>query len=95
MWNWIKITEKNDNLPPFKKPVVLYWKNEGKKYAIVGSLKSIDAEGPHWSSTNSSKISIFEFFDLVVQDREFKPTHYCLIEPPEDDDKKENYPDQD
>lgn len=95
MWNWIKITKKNDNLPPFKQPVVLYWKKDGKKYAITGWLKSIDAEGPHWSTTNNSKVSIFEFFDLVIQDKEVVPTHYCLFEPPEDDEKTSDFPDQD
>ncbi len=93
MWNWIKITEKNDNLPPFKKPVVLFWKKDGKECAVVGWLKSIDAEGANWVTTYDSTVKIFELFDLIVRDMEVKPTHYCLVELPEDDIKP--YPDQD
>jgi hypothetical protein len=86
MWNWIKITSKKDDLPPFNHVVMLYWKKDGKKYATTGCLRSLDADGYHWS-TNDTMINIFDFLN-VITDKELKPTHYCEIETPEDENDK-------
>jgi hypothetical protein len=86
MWNWKKITSDLNELPSFGKPVMLYWKEDKKKFAVVGLLKFMDAEGLHWG-TNNSALNLFDFLDIVTS-KELKPTHYCEIETPEDDDEK-------
>lgn len=92
MWNWKKITNDLNKLPPFGKKVVLYWKDKDKsEYAVIGCLKSMDAEGIHWG-TSSTRTTFFDFLN-VVADKELKPTHYCEVEVPEDD--IETPPDQD
>ena len=89
MWNWQEIkTEGSDklNLPKFDVPVLLYMEKDGKKYAIVGYLKSIDAKGAHWSNNSTN---IFDLFDGIFNglgskvgekgNEEFIPTHWCSI----------------
>ncbi|MFA5366308.1 MAG: hypothetical protein WC333_00095 [Dehalococcoidia bacterium] len=94
MWNWKKITNDLNKLPPFGKPIVLYWKDKDKKkHAMIGCLKSVDAEGIHWG-TSDTIITLFDLFNIVT-DKELKPTHYCEIETPEDDIESPLSPDQD
>jgi hypothetical protein len=88
MWNWIKIKKENDNLPPFGKKVMLFWKKDGKKYATTGHLKSIDVDGAHWSNTQSTEI--INYFNAILtgkDDNDLHPTHYCVIEVPEDEEE--------
>lgn len=86
MWNWIKITK--DTLPPFGKTVMLFWKKDNKKYATTGQLKSIDADGAHWSRTQSTEI--ISFFNAILtgkDDSDLNPTHFCEIEVPADEEE--------
>ena len=84
MWNWQKI-EGIKNLPEFDRTVLLYQKKDGKKYAVIGWLKSIDGNGAHWSYGYS-----FDFFDVFKismpkTEDSFIPTHWCDVEPPKDE----------
>ena len=82
-WNWQKIMKGNKNLPNFNTPVLLYEEKDGKKYATVGRLKSIDGNGCHWSSNGSN--SIFDMFNMLDEMKtkdKFNPTHWCEIEIP-------------
>ena len=81
-WNWIKITGLKD-LPPFNKSVMLYEYRDGREYAMVGCLKSIDADGYHWGTSNTQLFDISAIFNLKLEKKdEFKPTHWCEIERP-------------
>lgn len=89
MWNWKKI-EGIETLPKFDRPVVLYQKKGEKKYALIGWLTAIDANGARWSYNNS--IDLFNLFNFATpakdDDKTFKPTHWCDIEPPQDEEEK-------
>ncbi|RPI84578.1 MAG: hypothetical protein EHM34_03365 [Nitrosopumilales archaeon] len=78
MWDWKKI-KGIENLPPFNKVVALYWEKDGNKYATTGSLKSIDANGAHW--TFGQSLDLFDMFNLPDKNGD-KPTHWCEIEIP-------------
>jgi hypothetical protein len=85
MWNWIKINEVKD-LPDFNKVVLLYQQSADEcKYVSVGYLKSIDADGFHWSYCQSSDF-LSEIFTLSSRPKKenFKPTHWCEIEDPKE-----------
>jgi hypothetical protein len=88
MWNWQKI-DGIKNLPDFKSPVLLFQEKDGRKYATVGYLISIDANGTHWSSNGENPL--FNLFGTLLIDTkdkdEFKPTHWCKIVPPEENQK--------
>jgi hypothetical protein len=85
MWNWKKINTIKD-LPAFERPVLVYQKRDGKKYATVASLVSIDAKGAKWSFSFNSLDAVFGgLFNLQTETKnDFVPTHWCDIEPPED-----------
>ena len=82
-WNWIKINSIKD-LPDFNRPVVLYQKKKnGKEYAMIGVLDSINAEGYHWTQT-ALTANIFDmagFFNTKPKD-DFKPSHWCDVDRP-------------
>jgi hypothetical protein len=82
MWNWIEIKEIKD-LPRFKHPVILYQEKDGKKYAAVGWLLSIDENGYKWGYNNNAN-DIVSIFSMMNTDNKnnFNPTHYCEIETP-------------
>ena len=85
-WNWIKIKTIED-APPFNVPVALYEEKNGNKYALIGMLTSIDANGYHWeSNTDNSLLGMFNLFNqLQVENKDkFNPSHWCEIEIPED-----------
>ena len=81
MWNWNKI-DGIKNLPDFKSPVLLFQEKNGKKYATVGYLISIDADGAHWGSNGENPL--FSLFGMILTDDKeaFKPTYWCKIETP-------------
>jgi len=80
-WNWIKIKTVAD-LPPFDRPVLLYEKKDGKEYAVVGSLKSVDGSGYNWKVGGSS--DIFNFNDIfgMKTPSPINPSHWCEIQRP-------------
>ncbi len=93
MWNWQKINKNNSgkfdinqlNLPDFKHSVLLYEKRDGKKYAMVGYLSSIDENGAHWSSNMVNSLDeIFSGIFASTKKETFQPTHWCEIEIPEE-----------
>lgn len=65
-------------------------KKNGKEYAMVGILKSIDATGYHWvTNVDNSLLGIFNIFDDLQTDKnkknKFNPTHWCEIEVPKEE----------
>jgi hypothetical protein len=88
MWNWQKI-DGIKNLPEFDRTVLLYEKKDNKKYAIIGWLSSIEKDGAHWSFHNSMDFfNIFGIKSSVNDDKRFKPSHWCDVEPPVDENPK-------
>lgn len=90
-WNWQRINVpgvKKLNLPDFKKSVLLAEKRDGKYYGMVGSLESLDINGPHWSTGTDLFSQIFgtAFATKPVKNPEtFKPTYWCEIQLPVED----------
>lgn len=82
MWNWIKINDIKD-LPKFGVPVVLYQEKDGKKYAMIGWLASIDVDGANWDYYGQT--SLFSIFGIPPIKKDFIPTHWCAIEIPKND----------
>jgi hypothetical protein len=79
MWNWQKI-EGIKNLPEFDKLVLLYQEKDGKKYAVVGYLQSINAKGANWSINGNGMDFLNIFIPIIKGD--FNPSHWCEIEVP-------------
>ena len=94
-WNWQKIVvpgSKQFNLPDFKKSVLLVEKRDDKFYGVVGSLESLDIDGPHWNTGTNSFSEIFgNIFNIKQQyeTTQFNPTYWCVIQLPEDEKKPE------
>lgn len=80
-WNVIETAEEGKyNLPGFKVTVLLADKSPNKLTTIsVGHLKSIDIEGPHWSTGRSTLGTIVD--NVLGNDNinTFVPTHWCEI----------------
>jgi hypothetical protein len=72
--NWI---ETSKNLPQFNKTVLLVKEGIEPK---VGFLKSVDAEGNHFTESNYNNMDNI-FFGMGMQPK-FNPTHWCEIELP-------------
>ena len=84
-WDWIKITGLKD-LPAFNRTVLLFEEKDGKEYAAVGFLKSIDADGYHWKISPNNDFN--DLFGLIINNKnEFNPTHWCEIQPPKKEKK--------
>jgi len=81
MWNWIKINDVKD-LPKFSIPVVLYQEKDGKKYAMIGWLASIDADGANWNYGSCN--DFLSIFGISTIKKDFEPTHWCAIEIPKE-----------
>ena len=86
-WQLIKIEgEKKLNLPEFDVPVLLADKREKGTYAQVACLKSVDVNGPHWSTSNDLFGNIFGDMFTTKRDMKypenFHPTHWCTIRIP-------------
>ena len=95
-WNWQRIVVpgvEQLNLPKFKKSVLLADRRKDKTYAIVGSLETLDIDGPHWSI---GRDLFGEIFGIMFSSREmkypeyFKPTHWCEIELPDFEEPEKN-----
>ena len=88
-WNWQKLNGTK-NTPDFDKQVLLLEKRGEKCYAMVGSLKSIDANGCHWQLGTNNFPDLFNFFNFDSNektsddDKSFTPTHWCVVQIPED-----------
>lgn len=85
-WNWQRINGTK-NVPDFGSSVLLLeMRDDDKNYAVVGSLKSIDAEGCHWSTQANSVFDIFGagLFTPEIKS-EFQPTHWCIVKLPKKD----------
>ena len=91
-WNWQKVVvpgTKQLNLPDFKKSVLLVEKREGKFYGVVGSLETLDIDGPHWSTNTDLFGQIFGgIFSTKPMKNvgEFKPSYWCEIQLPTEDE---------
>ena len=86
-WNWIKINNLKD-LPAFGRPVLLYQKKkDGKEYATVGELKSVDASGYHWGTGLTGGVFDFNsiFGNQISED--FQPSHWCDVDRPKEEPK--------
>lgn len=90
-WNWQQIVvpgSKQLNLPDFDKQVLLVEKRKDKYYGQIGSLKSLDINGPHWSVNSDVFSQIFgNMFSTKQQyeTTEFRPTHWCVIQLPQEE----------
>lgn len=90
-WNWQKINvpgEKKLNLPEFNKSVLIIEKRKDKFYGVVGHLKSIDINGPHWSTETDLFGQIFGsmFTTKRVENLdEFNPSYWCEILLPQEE----------
>lgn len=87
-WNW-QIMDGTKNVPDFNKQVLLLEKRDKKYYAMVGSLKSIDANGCHWELGMNNLPDFFNFFSFQsneskLDDSAFTPTHWCEVQVPKD-----------
>ena len=93
-WNWQQIKvpgSKQLNLPDFQKSVLLVEKRNDKFYGVVGSLESLDINGPHWSTNTDVFTQIFGSMFSTKQKyetTEFKPSYWCEIQLPEETDGK-------
>ena len=89
-WKWNKI-DGTKNTPDFDRQVLLVENRDGKYYAMVGSLKSIDKKGLHWALGVQSG-NIFDIFGFNFPSTEenkddekaFTPTHWINVEVPKD-----------
>jgi hypothetical protein len=94
-WNWQKIVvpgTKQLNLPDFKKSVLLIEKRDGKFYGVVGSLETLDIDGPHWSTGTNLFAEIFgDIFTTktLKQTEVFKPAYWCEIQLPQENEMPE------
>lgn len=83
-WNKIE-TEVEDkyNLPGFKVTVLLADKSPNVLTTVrIGYLKSIDIEGPHWSTGNGPLANLVDGILGNDNANTFVPTHWCEIEMP-------------
>lgn len=90
MFQWQLIEtpgQKKLNLPEFDKLVLLADKREKGTYAQVACLKSLDVNGPHWTTGNDVFGSIFgDFFETkrdVKNPEHFHPTYWTSIKIPD------------
>ena len=94
-WNWQQIVVpgvEQLNLPKFKKSVLLVEKRGDKFYGVVGCLETLDIDGPHWSVGTDLFSQIFgPIFATkpLKKSEELRPTHWCEIQLPEEDEKPE------
>ena len=88
--NWKKINLNHvdkANLPDFKVDVLLAQKIGDKEYSVTtGFLKSINSEGPHWSTKNHVVFNKLKEMLSTADSTSntFIPTHWSEIELPED-----------
>ena len=84
--NWNKIENEGTeelNLPKFKVTVLLADKNPHTLTSVsIGHLRSIDIEGPHWSTGKGAISNALESIFGSDNANVFHPTHWCEIEMP-------------
>jgi hypothetical protein len=80
-WNEIQTeVEGKYNLPGFKVTVLLAEKGQNKLTTFnIGCLKSLDINGPHWSTGRSTLGTIVDTMLGNDNINVFNPTHWCEI----------------